>query len=409
MILPTFLVGIYQWAIQNQWALLFYAVVILIIVLLRKRIEWQVFGIGLYKTKVGLKLMERLGTKYRGLVQLLGYIGVGVGFIGMLFIVYNLLFGFYNLIANPAAPAVISPVLPGFNIPGTELKVPLITGWIALFVVIVIHEFSHGVVSRAHKIRVKSSGLLVFGPIGGAFVEPDEKRLLKEQDTVQYSLFAAGPFSNIITAFIFVFLSAFIIAPLVLSMTTPVGVEIVSVTPGSPAANASVAAGMVVTGVNGIAVTSYKEMGAQLDSVRPGEAVTVTTDKSASDASTTIVVVTGQSPSDATSKKGYLGVNLRDKRDPKVSGPWFLGLLAIVNWIKDLLQWLVILSLGIGLANLLPLGPVDGGRMLQIACQKITGDSRKHGRGDWWWRRISWMTFALIIVLLLVPIVRAII
>ena len=78
MILPAFFV-------ENGWALLFYAVVILIIVLLRKKIEWQVFGIGLYKTKAGLKLMEKLGTKYRGLVQLLGYVGVGVGFLAVSF------------------------------------------------------------------------------------------------------------------------------------------------------------------------------------------------------------------------------------------------------------------------------------------------------------------------------------
>ena len=49
--------------INNQAAIIFYAAMIGIIILCRKYIEWQTFGIGLYKTKVGLKLMEKLGMK----------------------------------------------------------------------------------------------------------------------------------------------------------------------------------------------------------------------------------------------------------------------------------------------------------------------------------------------------------
>jgi membrane-associated protease RseP (regulator of RpoE activity) len=392
MALPVFLA-------ENGWALLFYAAMILVIVLLRKKIEWQTFGIGLYKTKVGLKLMEKLGTKYRGWVQILGYIGLGIGFIGMLFIAGNLVYGLWTLLFKPAAPAVVSPVIPGISIPGAAIKVPLITGWIALFIVIVIHEFSHGVVSRAHNVPDKSSGLLIFGPIGGAFVEPDEKKLVKQHETVQYSLFAAGPFSNIITALVFLAVLAFALSPLLGSMTTPSGVVVQTVTPNYPAANASIQPGMVITSVNNIPVKDYTAMSDELDKVAPGETVSLGTDKGE------YVVKTIQNPTDSESKKGYLGVTLKPKLEPKITALWYSGLLVVVRWLADFFQWLIILSLGIGLANLLPLGPVDGGRMLQLACRQITGSK---ARGDFWWKWISLVTFALIIVLLIVPIGKAI-
>lgn len=390
--------GFVQFFIDYKWVLLFYLTVIFVIVALRRKIEWQVFGIGLYRTKAGLKTMDSWGKKYKGFFQIIGYIGIGIAFIGMLFIVTNLVYGLYHLMVDPNAQAVISPVIPGFSVPGTELKVPLIIGWIALFIVVVIHEFMHGVICRANDVPVKSSGIAIFGPIGGAFVEPDEKALTKKDVTVQYAMFAAGPFSNIVTGLSFFVISGFLVIPLLLYMTVPTGVEVASVTPNYPAANASIAQGTVVTSVNGVTVTTYDEFSKQLDVVKPGDAVSMKTDKG------DYTVITMQNPTDAASTKGFLGLSLKPRRDPKVSGVLFNGLLISLTWFKELLYWLFLLSLGLGLANLLPLGPVDGGRMLQLSCRQITGDKK---RGDWWWKKISIATLILLIILLVIPIFKA--
>jgi membrane-associated protease RseP (regulator of RpoE activity) len=384
--------------VNNHWTIIFYAVMIGIILLFRKKIEWQVFGIGLYKTKVGLKLMEKLGVKYRGFVQLLGIVGIGIGFIGMIFILGNLVYGLWQLIFNPAAPGVVGLVLPGISLPGQTLKVPLVTGWIALFIVVVIHEFSHGVVSRAHNIPVKSSGLLIFGPIGGAFVEPDEKKLVKQPETTQYALFAAGPFSNIISAAIFLALGAFVFAPLLLAMTHPVGVEVSGVTPNFPAANASLKEGMVITSINSVPITDSETLSSEMDKVAPGEVVTLGI------GGAPYAVKTIQNPADPASKKGYIGITLKSKREAIVSS--LAWLVAFLNWFVYFIEWLVILSFGIGLANLLPLGPVDGGRMLQTAARQISGNTK---RGDLWWKRISFITLAIILVLVFAPIIKALI
>jgi len=385
--------------LEYQGAFLFYIILILIIIYFRNKIEWQTFGIGLYKTKIGLKLMERLGTKYRGLVQVLGYTGVGVGFVGMTAISYMLLFGFWKILVDPTAPAVVSPVIPGFPIPGVGITIPLITGWLALFVVIVIHEFSHGVVSRAHNIPVKSSGLLVFGPIAGAFVEPDEKKMMKEHESVQYALFAAGPFSNILMTLLVSLVSAFIIIPLITFMTIPSGIQIDSVTDNYGADNASIEAGMIVLGINNVETVTQEEMSKELDKISPGEVALVKTNRGE------YAVTTTQHPNNEASRKGYLGVNLKQKYDPKYQGTFFAGLLYTIQWIKEFFYWIMLLNLGIGLANLLPLGPVDGGRMLQTACRQIVGDTK---RGDWWWKKISIFTLIFLLIALLVPLIRAI-
>lgn len=391
--------GFVDFVIAHEWVILFYSVIILLIIAVREHIQWQGFAVGLYRTKVGIALMERWGKKYRGLIQIIGMIGIGVGFVGMGMICFTLIQGLWALLTDPAAPPVIAPVLPGFSIPGFDLKVPLVTGWIALFIVIVIHEFSHGVVSKAHNVKVKSSGLLIFGPIAGAFVEPDENVLKNQPETTQYALFAAGPVSNFITAFLAMGIMALLFAPAINVMTVPSGVEITKIVDGYGAANASLVSGDVVTSINGVDVLSYEELSTELDTVFAGDAILVGLDDER-----VVSVQTTQNPADATSNRGYLGVNLKSSRDARIGEWWFTALLAIVVWFQDLFYWFVLLSLGIGLANLLPIGPLDGGRMLQLATNQITGNKK---RGDWWWAKISLVTLALILILLLIPIGRA--
>lgn len=386
--------GFLEFIITYKIPLIFYAVVIALIYTFRKKLDWQAKGIGLYKTKVGVKLMQKIADKHAEFIKWLGYIGIGVGFSGMAFIVWTLIKGIWDLVFNPAAPAVIAPVIPGFNIPGVGITVPLITGWLALFVVVLIHEFSHGVVSKAHKIPVKSSGLLVFGPILGAFVEPEEKKLKASSDVVQYSVYAAGPFSNILSAFIFTFILGIIIAPIILGMTVPAGIELTSVTPDLPAAIAGLEQGAIITAVNGIDIIDSESFLTELETLRPDEQLNLTDDNNNNFLLTSI-----KNPDNPA--KGLIGINLASHRIPKLQSLWYLGLLNILNWLKDFIKWIVILSLGIGLANLLPLGPVDGGRMLQVLLLKTHGK-----KGDYYWKKTSLITLAVIIILLLIPLVK---
>ncbi len=82
-------------------------------------------------------------------------------------------------------------------IPGVNPFVPLWYGLVALIVTLVVHEGGHGVLARANDMRLKSLGLLVAVVPVGAFVEPDEDDLKAASRRKRLRVFAAGPAVNL--------------------------------------------------------------------------------------------------------------------------------------------------------------------------------------------------------------------
>jgi membrane-associated protease RseP (regulator of RpoE activity) len=379
---------------EYKWVILFYSAILLLLFIFRKKFDVQHKFLAMYRTKIGIKLMDKIGKKHAELVKALAYVGIGVGYIGLVAIVFMLLKNLINLLTIPTATSAVVPVIPGVKVGG--FQIPLITGWIALFIVILVHEFSHGVVSRAHNLPVKSSGIFFLGPLMGAFVEPEEKKLKKASDTTQYSVYAAGPWSNILLAGVCLLLLTYIFVPGIGAMENEVGVELVGVTEGYPAIDAGLQSGMVVTAVNNESLTNYEQFREKLSMMRPNDSISVTAN------GTVFTFLTVANPSDP--EKGYLGVMAASKPMVELkSDAWYFNLLhAVVGWFASLFAITGLLSFGIGLANLLPLGPVDGGRMLQVTLQKIKGKEK----GDMIWRKISVLTLLLLAINLFWPLFK---
>lgn len=396
--IETLFAGFADFFTRNAGPILFYGAIIFLIYFFRDKLEWQGRFIGLYKTQVGVKLMKKIATKFPKTVRGLGYVGVPVGFLGMTAILALLLHGLWKLLFVEDAPAVVGLVLPGVHIPGLSVAIPLITGWLALFVVIVVHEFSHGVVSKAHKIPIQSSGLLFFGPLLGAFVEPHEKKLTKAKPSVQLSVFAAGPFSNIL-AMIFFGLVLLAVGSAASGMVVTEGVELVTITEGMPAAEAGLETGTVIIGAQGLTVSDSADFIAALDDVQEGDTVTLVTQDAQE------YTLTAAPDGDPATTKGLIGVNLQTKSAPASDTSGFLLWLNVVYWILDFLKWVILLNLGIGLANLLPIGPVDGGRMMQTLQVKLFG--KKQGLQNW--KNISVFTIVLLIVVFFLPLVKTLV
>jgi hypothetical protein len=313
----------------------------------------------------------------------------------MILIVYFLFEGFYKLLFIPEAPATLAPVLPGIHIPGSPIFVPFWYGITALFIVVTIHEFSHGIVSAAHKIRVKNSGIVFFGPLIGAFVEPDEKNLKKKNWWVQESIFAAGPVSNALLSLIIAPILIFLLFPTISNMMIPTGFFFEEVSDGFPAMEAGVKSKIIYTAVNGEIVNNASFLDNLLQEVKPGDEISI------SNENLTHIIHTTTHPENP--EKAYLGiVGLQTQSELKnQNNKWFVDLLVI---IAKFLQWVFILSIGIGLANLLPLGPVDGGRMLLLSFNKWFGEKRSRVL----FSRISIFFLSMIIILVFVPILKAI-
>src|SRR5437762_10981609 len=154
--------------------------------------------------------------------------------------------------ANPPSPELL------LGLPGINPIIPLGYGIFGLAVAIILHEFSHGILARVAKIRIRSLGLifLIF-PIG-AFVEPEEEELRALPRRDRARLFAAGPAMNSVLAVLF----AVIFSSVMATSAQPVHdcVRIVAFTQGaSPAQTAGMQAYTVITSVNNTEIHRSEE------------------------------------------------------------------------------------------------------------------------------------------------------
>lgn len=300
--------------------------------------------------------MDKYSKKIPKILNFLSYISIIVGFLGMAFILYTIVKGTYNLVYDyfigVQVQPVLAPVLPGVNIPG----LPTLSFWhwiIAIFIVAVIHEFSHGVFARLYNLKVKSSGFAFLGPILAAFVEPDEKLMNKKSKKQQLAIVSAGPFSNILLAIFVLLIFNFLFLPLQSNLFTSDGVMLVNVEKDSPADLADLKPGLIIKGINNQIITEQNQI-VDLIQKSNGDKLKIVTDKGE-------FLVQPQ----YKDNKYYLGISLSNNVVVKNFVPEFV--LPLVKWFNMLFFWIWVISLGIGLFNLLPLGPIDGGRMFYLA------------------------------------------
>lgn len=391
------LTSILNFILEYKWIILFYLIIAVLIYINRKKFEIENKFIFLFKTKHGIDFINKFSDKNREFVKILGYSAIGLGFAGMILICGFLIKGLYELIFVPSAPATMSLVIPGVQIPGSPVFVPFWYGIIALFIVVVIHEFGHGIVARAHGLKIKSTGIVFFGPLIGAFVEPDEKTMIKKEPHIQNSIFAAGPFANMLLAGFIALILLFVLNPLLNTMVYPNGITFSNIQTGFPAETYGLITDTTYTQLNGLDIKTGEDLTKALACIKPNESIVI------GNAEKNITLITTSNPSDST--KGYLGVSgVKTNYEMKSDSLIFKGIYYVLFFLINLFEWIFILSLGIGLANLLPLGPVDGGRMLGISLNNIHGKER----GNRIWVNVSIMTLIIMLILIITPIIKEI-
>ncbi len=336
---------------------LFYALVAFLLYHNRKKIEFSK-GLALLRSKKPLEWMDKI-SKLGIIWRSWGYLGVVAGFSGMVLILWFLMNNLYTFITHPElVDAGLRFVLPGVNAgnAGPVMFVPFWYFIIALGIVIAVHEGCHGIVARAHKIRLKSAGVGIFLVLPLAFVEPDEEQLKRAKLRTKLSVFAAGPFANFCTAALAVLLVTFLLAP--------AGIVMTEVSEGYPAQEAGVTKGDIIIDINGVPVKTTYEIVEEFEILSPGDRVVLTTL-----AGEERVVTTTTNPDN--SSKAYLGISF----DQFYNFKHFDGHQISYHFAK-LLYWVFLLNLGIGLVNLLPIGPLDGGRMVRAITEKRIKDKQ---------------------------------
>ncbi len=374
-----------------------------------QRILYPVIYFVLYRSKAGINWMNSISKNHPKLVRGLGYTGIGLGFAGMGFICYGLLSNIYQILFVPTAAPGVGLVLP-FKVKGA-FYVPFFYWIISIFVIAAVHEFSHGVVARAHGLKVKSSGLAFLGIVipvlPAAFVEPDEKEIPKRPAKQQLSVFAAGPFSNIVLGFTFLAVLLFAGAPLLDSVLDFDGVNINGFIRDHnnmtlPAESAGITEGEIVQQIDGTPIEYLYNFSTILQNRTPGDMVYLVTDKGAYN-----ITLTSNPENE---NQSYLGVYVQQhsQLNKEFIGKYGESTANFILWFTGtpgrhgLLFWLYLLNIGIGLFNLVPVGPLDGGRMLSVALKKYI----KNGRGEKLFNFISMFFLILILVNILASFVK---
>ena len=171
----------------------------------------------------------------------------------------------------PKTSAVSPKMMIG--LPGVNPVIPLWYGILALVIAMVIHEFSHGILSRVANVKVKALGLLLFIFPVGAFVEPDEEEMKAMKKWERMRLYAAGPGSNMVIALIFSFLfSSVMVASLAPAED---GLLLYSVSTDYGGAEAGLEPWMLLTSINEEPVEDSDDWQRIMNDTYAGETVNV--------------------------------------------------------------------------------------------------------------------------------------
>lgn len=372
------------------FAVIFYGLILMFFIRNRKDFEVQAKVIAIYRTKLGLKWMDRLARIFPRVWKFFGVVGILAGFSGMAFIFYWLLKGTIDLILKPTSTPALAPVLPGIRVPG----LPALSFWhwiIAIFLVAAVHEFCHGIFSRVYKIKVESSGFALFGPILGAFVEPNEKNLVKSSKTAQLSIISAGPFSNLIFGILCLLLLNFAMSPILEKFYEPDGIKIKEVIAGSAADSVGLEAPFILNAIDETSTTNGSAFLNATAKVLPGQEIKLYTDQGE------FSLIAKENKENKS--KGYIGIRdfeINTKIKEEAASRYGTIIPKIFLWLNMLVFWLFIVNIGIGLFNLLPLGPVDGGKMFYVASLWLFKNNAK--KAQWFF---GWVTFVCLTLILI--------
>ena len=381
----------------------------------------------LYRTKWGLKRMDSFAKRFSTLIGLSIPLIIFVGIVGMIAfagITFYLMIEYLQSPATQMAPLQL--VLPFES--AVTFYLPFLYWVLGIFFIATIHEFAHGVIARYYKMKVKSTGFAFFGfvlpIIPAAFVEPDEKDMLKRSWKQQTAMYAAGPFINIVSFFALLALLALVFSPIadsIISSDWEEGLLISSISEES----AFSGLGFVENETRIVALNdeplgrqeAFFQLTEVLRATQPGETITITTQNS------THEITLIEAPDDRG--HGMIGANFAaDLTGSLRESPYRVAQGALVAsgmkqfypapesipgplkhlalWLMGLIFWTAVISLGIGAFNLLPIFIADGGRILLVTLEKLFGlNSERSVRIV---MTISWIFVGLIVVTILAGI-----
>lgn len=315
------------------------------------------------RTSRGINIIDSIANRLPRFWKVMSVIGVIVAIGGMIFGSYFIITSAMNTAAGGGGGVKVvlpAPVSNAVSAPAV-LFVPWYFWVIGILTLTIPHEFFHGIMSRLYKLKVKSVGWFFLVIIPGAFVEPDDKQLKEAKASTKLKVYGAGSFANFIMAFIFFGVGLFYVG---MTLNT-VGVIPSYLESGLPMANFN-ATGAILH-INNVSITSQEILQSVMASIPPSTIVTVETTES------NYTFATVASATTNGSRIGVIGPYY-EYREVK---PTLAEQKDVIFFFGQLFDWILILNLGVGLVNLLPLKPLDGGLMMETIVEKFSGRNNR--------------------------------
>jgi len=385
-----------------------------------------------YRTKIGVKVINYIGTKYKKTLNVLSYFIILIGYFLMLFFTFHLLRVIYYYLRFPQITEVIKApplmlLIPYFpKIFGVSELFPefyFTYFLLAIIIVALVHEGFHGIYMRLNNIKIESTGFGFLGPILAFFVEPKRGELEKTKIFPQLSILAAGVFANIMIGLIFLlffflmFNMAYapygvaiagysgLVAPESFIENGTLGDKIIAIdginvsqitidersyyvdaeTLGNnqvvlfhdlPAINSGIKG--TILEINGIVTPTTTELRQELDNYGVGEKITIKTDFKDKIDEYDIELGESYEVEDLTVLGIGIGENplwiFRIIEGFKEQGVVYKAkaLPGLTSFFYYLFGWIVLINFLVALFNMLPIAIFDGGRFFYLTILAIT-------------------------------------
>ncbi|MDV2481478.1 PDZ domain-containing protein [Methanoculleus sp. Wushi-C6] len=346
--------------------------------------------------------------KFTPLLRIYATLGVVMVVLVSAFMTLALVLAVPQLLVHTPEPTGIYDPRNILAIPGVNQAIPVTAAVIiGLVLTIVIHEFGHAILARVEDMRVRSMGLLIAVIPIGAFVEPEEADVEAAKGMPKIRMFGAGITNNIVIG-----LACFVVMFLLVGMATPLSVPLVQgVYKDYPAADAGIPGYSIITGVNGVPVTSQEEVSAAMEGTRPGETVTLTATKDGVESTYTLTLSEWPEALGGDRDSGFMGVyyynapavkeHIGNVANLGLLAPLYLTIAPIDAFIQGNTQQLAILladtpeqvaweepfpffwgtvhlifwtgwfNLLVGMFNAIPIVPLDGGYMMREGVERV--------------------------------------
>lgn len=350
-------------------------------------------GFVMWRTKRGLQFIDRVAKFSKRGWRAFGTAAAAIGIFLMAFVFFNVAFNTVITFTQPAR------AIPGvrFVLPGIVPGLTIFAWLVGITSVLFVHEYAHGFVLRAQGLKTKSVGAMLFVAIPGAFVEPDEKQLKKAPILKRLRVFGAGSFANVLFAFL-------CLGVILLLLVPKPGVYVSGVVENYPAENV-LDAGMRIYSIDNVFISTYDDFSNFMDNTQPEQIIQISTYNE------NFQIELAEHPENEN--KGFIGIgSISAPSHSEFANPLFVAWVMMTEltgrsvfhsyvydssapWgLIDMIKWMFVLNFGIGLFNLLPAVPLDGGYIFQGVVERVSSKRTA--------RRVSHALSIIVLALLIV-------